>query len=195
MTHITVVDEVEPIFARGLSESLRTLGHAVEQPRTAAPEVAIVGIHDDDLEPARLALGNSESVIAVCTQPVEPTLREACRLGIASVMSREAPPADYDLAVRAAAAGYSIVQGTLMRPLVDRLECPPRPLTRQECEILKGITQGSVETLAETLCYSARHMQRLLTALLRDLGIESHRDAILAAAKWGITTGAQPPDE
>ena len=116
----------------------------------------------------------------------------ALRAGAVGHINKDVDPERFASLVIRAAEGEAVVPQDLLMPLLELLRAIPergwRPLhsrlTTREWEIVELLGAGATtQTIAERLTVSSTTVYSHVKSLLRKLGVNSRRDAVIAAER------------
>jgi DNA-binding NarL/FixJ family response regulator len=169
---------------------------ALELARYYRPAVAIV---DTSLAPngaidviGRVLQGMPETRIVTVSVDSPHTAIAALRAGAVGHIHKEIDPKRFASLVLRAAEGEPVIPQELLMPLLELLRGIPdrgwRPLhsrlTTREWEIIELLGAGATtETIAERLTVSSTTVYSHVKSVLRKLGVNSRRDAVIAAER------------
>ncbi len=183
---------------------------AVVLARKTKPDVMLLDIRMPDMDGLRaLAAIKSEnpqiSVIMLTTYANPEYLARAVSLGAAGYLSKEVDPQRIPRAVRAAAAGDSLLDrelllaalkngGTIIPdsptppvPTPEPTELPAKELTEQETTVLKLIVSGlNNNAIADTLSISHSTVKTHVRHIFRKLGVSDRTQAAVWAMRHGV---------
>lgn len=155
----------------------------------AGADVRILSARPSDASQTDLLVSTAEDL-----RSVSPHVRHA--VSSLLLITESTDPVAMRAAVRASALVPLIVDhghekvallpAEAVRALVLRSADLPRPLRRTEAEFLGLVTTMSVEGAGSVLGFSRRQVQRRFRTLCTSLGLSDHREAVVAAAQWGL---------
>jgi DNA-binding NarL/FixJ family response regulator len=106
------------------------------------------------------------------------------QLGVRGYMPKTASSVELIAAVRAVAAGRTIVMSSAA---VSSLETMRAPLTAREREVLQLLAQGLRNSeMADRLTVSIKTVEHHVTRLLAKMGVQSRSQAIIKAREQGL---------
>lgn len=215
---VLVVDD-HPLFREGISrvlereEDIRIVGEveegarALQAARSLRPTVIIMDVNLPQINGIQLTRDlRSElpdtAVVVVSAHSDESQRLHALRAGASAYFSKDIEPAELIRAVRLAAAGKYMVNGTVLEGEqarewleqriaeveFDYLHASSRflPLTTRQMEIVRLIAQGaSNEQIAEALEISEQTVKNHLSAIFRKLGVHDRTQAVIYALRLG----------
>ncbi len=176
---------------------------AVEIARTTQPHVMLLDIRMKDgdglqsLPAIRLASPHT-SIIMLTTYANPGYLARAINGGAAGYLSKETDPDQIVRAVRAAAAGDSLIDRTLLEaalshavdpsmPTPEPTEMDIDPLSERERDVLRLIAGGmNNSTIAETLNVSLTTVKTHVQHILQKLHVADRTQAALLAVRRGL---------
>ena len=108
-------------------------------------------------------------------------LQRAIRFGASGVQLKEQPTREIVSAIRAVAAGQTIIPPEIARACADT---PPRELTDKQMEILRAVTNGLTnKEIASRYNLSQGGVKKHLAAIFAKLNVTSRAEAIAAVFK------------
>jgi DNA-binding NarL/FixJ family response regulator len=189
-------------------DDLEVVGEAADGEEALAataalrPDVVVMDIRMprvDGIEATRrlAAQGEAPRVLVLTTFDLDEYVFEALRAGADGFMLKDAPPARLADAVRAVAAGESLLAPAVTRRLIERfvgrhavdaaLAGRFRELTERELEVLRLLTRGlSNAEIGATLFLSAATVKTHVTRVLAKLGVRDRVQAVVLAYEAGI---------
>jgi DNA-binding NarL/FixJ family response regulator len=135
-------------------------------------------------------------VIVLADTEDEKALVAEMDTGVAGLFTKDSEPDQFLEGVRAVLAGHRAVGANVMRRVVARLNgteaAPPRPgldqLSPTELDILAMVgAASSVEQIARTRGISQKTVRNHLANIYRKLDLRSRTEAMLCAARMGLT--------
>jgi len=138
------------------------------------------------------------AVIVLADAEDEPALVAEIGDDIAGLFTKDSDPEQFLEGVRAVLAGHRAVGANVMRRLVARLNgtetTPARPgleqLSPTELDILTMVgAASSVEQIALVRGISQKTVRNHLANIYRKLDLRSRTEAMLCAARMGLTSG------
>jgi len=183
--------------------------HAIEVARAARPDVVLMDVRMPVLDgisaTAELLAGDPAlRVLVLTTFADDEYVFGALRAGASGYLLKDAEPAEIVAAVRAVAAGESVVAPAVTRRLVDAALSAASPaapsdprlelLTSREVEVLTALAAGSSNAeIAASLHVSEPTVKTHVSSLLAKLGLRSRVQAVVFAYESGLVTpGGQP---
>jgi DNA-binding NarL/FixJ family response regulator len=197
---ITVwVDDVHPIFRRGLIASLTADGMVVAGATAAfhrAPElieapVNVFGATKETLA-AVGSIGPDAKLVAIVPDSRSPLLGVAIQRGADAVLSRtEITPAALTGAVRATLTGTTTLPGGVLGDLLDRASNGGHHasggLTERELAVLRLLAEGDdTREIAGALAYSERTVKNVVHDLMMKLNCRNRAHAVALATRQGV---------
>lgn len=178
---------------------------ALEAARRLRPDVALLDIRMpgmDGLEVTRLLAGPTVTdpirVVVVTTFDLDEYVHAALRGGAAGFLLKDAGPALLVEAVRAAAAGESLISPAITVRLLHRLSTPaPRsartpthPLTGRELDVVRLVARGATNSeIGSELFVSLGTVKAHLGSVQAKLGVRNR----VEVAAWAWETGHMDP--
>ena len=108
-------------------------------------------------------------------------LQRAIRFGASGVQLKEQPTREIVSAIRAVAAGQTVIPPELAKACADT---PPRELTDKQMEILRAVTNGLTnKEIASRYNLSQGGVKKHLAAIFTKLNVTSRTEAIAAVFK------------
>jgi len=177
----------------------------VELAATARADVALVDIRMPGIDgiAATRELQRRPSpprVVILTTFDHDEHVYDALRAGATGFLLKTAPPARLMEAVRAAAAGESLLSPEIAQRLAERFASGPRPapngappelaeLTPRELEVLRLIARGlSNGDIAAELVTSMATVKTHVNRIFRKLGVAERAQAVVIAYECGFVT-------
>lgn len=121
-------------------------------------------------------------VLMVSAYDDDEYVRGAFEAGAVGYLSKTAPGRELVEAVRAVAAGATVLQQTLMQPLLTRNVDRSRRLTDRELAVLQLLAEGlHNKQVARRLGISARTVERHCDSVYGKLGVGSRTEAVVRA--------------
>jgi len=174
--------------------SAGTAATAVSESQRLAPSVVVMDYRLPDADgtaAARIIREQSPRVrVLILTASAEESLlREVIRAGCSGIVTKGRSMVDLVHAVRAAAAGETVIAPALL----DRLATPaPREggadlLTERELEVLRLAAEGlDTREISLRLDISLHTVRNHLQSCIRKLGVHTRTQAVSAAIRRGI---------
>jgi DNA-binding NarL/FixJ family response regulator len=207
MTSVVIADD-HVLFADGVSQALAAvpdidvLGSAangrelIDLLDGIEPDVLLIDLEMpelDGLAALREMEGRHPPAIVV-TMHATAERREAAReAGAAGFLSKSTPLPDLAAAIRAAAAGETILEPATLREILDgyqqvQFEPGAASLTARERELLAVLAQGvsSTEDLADQLFISQKTVKNHLANIYEKLGVSDRTQAAVEAIRLGL---------
>jgi len=190
-----VLDEEPDMVSVGLADSL---AQARARVTTAAPDVLLLDRRLPDGDgvaaiPELRALRPSMNVVVLTAAVADNVLVQAIEAGAAGFVSKTRGLSEVTAAVRAAAAGESVISPEMLSrllPKLSRSSGPEPDLTRREQEVLSMLAQGlSNAAIAEKLTVSVHTVRNHIANLSAKLGAHSKLEALSIAVRRGLYPG------
>lgn len=207
-----LVDD-HPVVRRGLTALLSTLpgidvvgeagtGHeAVKEAQLTHPDVVVMDVQMPELDGVeatkalRTAVPSAAVLVLTMFEDAQSVVM-ALRAGAKGYLLKGADQDEIVRAIRAVAAGDTVLGKPVAAQLVDRLDgdgtpsAQPAPfpdLTRRETEILDRIAAGlSNSDIAASLGLAAKTVSNHISAIFAKLRVASRSEAIVAAREAGL---------
>jgi DNA-binding NarL/FixJ family response regulator len=170
---------------------------ALERARALEPDVVLMDIRMpelDGLEATRRLMGGDDGprVLILTTFDLDEYVYEAMKAGASGFLLKEVRPEQLADAVRAVAAGETLVAPTITRRLIEEFVSRRPPgsgtpeqvseLTERELEVLKLVARGlSNAEIAATLFLSEATVKTHVTHVLGKLGLRDRVQAVVLA--------------
>jgi DNA-binding NarL/FixJ family response regulator len=170
---------------------------ALERARALEPDVVLMDIRMpelDGLEATRrlMARDDGPRVLILTTFDLDEYVYEAMKAGASGFLLKEVRPEQLADAVRAVAAGETLVAPTITRRLIEEFVSRRPPgsgtpeqvseLTERELEVLKLVARGlSNAEIAATLFLSEATVKTHVTHVLGKLGLRDRVQAVVLA--------------
>ncbi|MCJ7795650.1 MAG: response regulator transcription factor [Thermoleophilia bacterium] len=211
-----VVADDHPLIVEGLKlvlgkKGIQVVGEAatgrqaVEQTLALEPDVLLLDIRMPDMDGlealASIKSARPRTSVLVLTSFGSPEyLARAVTLGAAGFLSKSSEPEKIHQAVRAIAAGETIVERELLqsalralikstRASADGADAEIPDLTPQEIRILTLVAQGTDNTgIAELLCLSRNTIKSHVHNIFTKLGVSDRTQAAVWAMRHGLVS-------
>lgn len=178
---------------------------AVELALKLRPDVVMMDIRMprlDGIEATKRLKAHPEAprVLVLTTFDLDEYVWEAMRAGASGFLLKDAPSGQLTEAVRAIAAGESLLAPAVTRRLIERFVSTPQPgtaaqaerfaeLTDRELEVLNQIARGqSNREIAEQLFLSEATVKTHVTRVLAKLELRDRVQAVVLAYENGLVT-------
>lgn len=133
-------------------------------------------------------------VLVLTTYDTEADILAAVEAGASGYLLKDAPPSELVAAVRAAAAGQSVLAPAIAGRLVDRMRTPLQSLSRRESEVLGLVAEGlSNQQIAQRLFVSQATVKSHLVHIFTKLGVDSRTAAVATAVDRGLIRRGTAP--
>jgi DNA-binding NarL/FixJ family response regulator len=181
---------------------------AVAQAREQRPDVVLMDIRMpgmDGLEATRrlMTTQNPPRVLMLTTFDLDEYVYDALRAGASGFLLKDVRPEQLADAVRAVAAGDTLLAPAITRRLVEQYLRRPPPgartplgrgeLTNRELDVLRLVARGrSNQQIADTLFLGESTVKTHLTHLFAKLGLRDRAQAVVLAYESGLI---QPGDD
>lgn len=182
---------------------------AVEQALLRKPDVALLDVRMpgmDGIEATRRlqASPSPPRVLMLTTFDHDDHVYDALRAGATGFLLKTTPPDRLVAAVRAAAAGESLLSPEITRRLAERYARGPRPaigevpaelteLTPRELDVLRLIARGQTNAdIAAALVTSPATVKSHVNRIFRKLGVGERAQAVVVAYESGFVTPGEP---
>jgi DNA-binding NarL/FixJ family response regulator len=197
------VDDINPIFRRGISSCLRAGGFqiagesALLHPEPDLADVAVLVFDVDSVGVARAAAlvrRHDVRLVGVVSAPSPEQLFETVTAGLAGVLVHsEMTPARLTSCLRAVIAGNGAMPPVLLGRLIAALaRGGPRgaadgTLVAREIDVLRLLADGaSTRDISERLAYSERTVKNIVRDLLVKLNCRTRAHAVGTATRQGV---------
>lgn len=186
------LDSISDISVLMTVESGQELVHALE---TEDPDVLLVDLEMPGLDglAAIQAAGAAPPAIVVTMHATDDQRARAAEAGAAGFMSKGTPLPDLAAAIRAAAAGESLLEVTTLREILDRhmepqLDPGAASLTKRERELLSLLAVGisSTADIADRLYISPKTVKNHLASIYYKLAVSDRTQAAVEAIRLGL---------
>ena len=197
---IRLVLEAEPDF-RVVGEAA-TGREAIDEVVRTSPDVAVIDVRMpemDGLEATRRLQERMPAtrVVVVTTFHFDEYVLEALRAGAAGFLLKEAAPESLADAVRAAAAGDSLLSPSVTRRLIEHFIAQPKrdpelarrleELTERERDVMLLVARGLTNAeIARELYLGEGTVKSHLTGILGKLGLRNRAQIVVAAYESGM---------
>jgi DNA-binding NarL/FixJ family response regulator len=181
---------------------------AVARAREQRPDVVLMDIRMpgmDGLEATRrlMTTQNPPRVLMLTTFDLDEYVYDALRAGASGFLLKDVRPEQLAEAVRAVAAGDTLLAPAITRRLVEQYLRRPPPgartplglgeLTDRELDVLRLVARGkSNQQIADTLFLGESTVKTHLTHLFAKLGLRDRAQAVVLAYESGLI---QPGDD
>lgn len=210
--NVLIVDH-QPLLTRGLASLLRdevgvnallSSGRVELLPAEIAdftPDVVILGVISDTAAAVNLAqtvssAGKDIRLVILLDSTAEFEAADLVRLGVSSVISRDASLDEVVLAVRQVLAGQKSLDGQMAAKLIDELTVAVRRadhgkrdggLTRRELQVLTLVADGLPNRdVANALHISENTVKNHMRSVHEKLGVRTRTEAVVTAAREGL---------
>ncbi|MCP2291003.1 response regulator [Nocardia amikacinitolerans] len=132
------------------------------------------------------ALPSPPNVLVVTNYETDADILGAIEAGACGYILKDTPPAELLSAVRAAAAGESVLSPTVASRLMSRVRRPDTTLSPREIEVLRLVADGrSNRDIARELFLSETTVKSHLVHVYGKLGVRSRTSAVARAREQG----------
>jgi DNA-binding NarL/FixJ family response regulator len=168
------------------------------------PDVVLMDVRMplmDGIEATRriTALDEATHILILTTFDLDQYVYEALRAGAGGFLLKDAPPNELAAAIRAVAAGDSLLAPSVTRRLIERFVALPAPpsadpaalsdLSAREAEVLRLVARGlSNQQIADELVVSTATVKSHVARLLMKLGLHDRTQAVVLAYETGFVT-------
>jgi DNA-binding NarL/FixJ family response regulator len=168
------------------------------------PDVVLMDVRMpamDGIEATRriTALDAAAHILILTTFDLDQYVYEALRAGAGGFLLKDAPPEELAAAIRAVAAGDSLLAPSVTRRLIERFVALPAPptadpavlsdLSAREAEVLRLVARGlSNQQIADELVVSPATVKSHVARLLMKLGLHDRTQAVVLAYETGFVT-------
>ena len=168
------------------------------------PDVVLMDVRMpvmDGIEATRriTALDANTHILILTTFDLDQYVYEALRAGAGGFLLKDAPPNELAAAIRAVAAGDSLLAPSVTRRLIERFVGLPAPrtanpdvlgdLSSREAEVLRLVARGlSNQQIADELVVSTATVKSHVARLLMKLGLHDRTQAVVLAYESGFVT-------
>ncbi|MFI5712566.1 response regulator [Kribbella sp. NPDC051620] len=198
--HPVVRDGLSGMFAR--DPDFEVLGEAADGAEALAlakelqPDVILMDLRMPGMDGltaiTELAKqGSAARVLVLTTYDTDTYVVPAIEAGATGYLLKDAPRDELLRAVRAAAAGESVLSPSVASRLVNRVRTPEAgPLTQREIEVLELVAAGNTnrETAVRLFISEATVKSHLLNLYLK-LGVNDRAAAVAEGFKRGLLSG------
>lgn len=198
--HPVVRDGLSGMFAR--DPDFEVLGEAADGAEALAlakelqPDVILMDLRMPGMDGVTAITelakqGSGARVLVLTTYDTDTYVVPAIEAGATGYLLKDAPRDELLRAVRAAAAGESVLSPTVASRLVSRVRTPEAgPLTQREIEVLELVAAGNTnrETAVKLFISEATVKSHLLNLYLK-LGVNDRAAAVAEGFKRGLLSG------
>jgi DNA-binding NarL/FixJ family response regulator len=188
-----VLDAEEDITTAGVAH---TLDQARTMIRTTSPDVILLDHRMPDGDgvaaiPSLQALRPGMGIVVLTASAADHVLMAAIEGGASGFLSKTRSLDEVTAAVRAAAAGESVISPEMLARLLPRFQRSgahgPDDLTDREREVLALVAEGlSNAAIAERLVVSVHTVRNHIASLSAKLGAHSKLEALSIALRQGL---------
>ena len=161
------------------------------------PDVVVMDVRMPELDGVEatkrlVASGARARILVLTTFDLDEYVYAAIEAGASGFLLKDVEPAALVDAIRAVAAGNTLLGPEATRRLLERFARPPEPrplegLTERETEILRLLAAGrSNAEIAEQLVVTEATVKSHVSAILRKLGLRDRVQAVVAAYEAGL---------
>lgn len=179
----------------------------VAEASTAEEAVALCATHDVDLVLMDLRFGDGRTgvdatrdiralpdpphVLVVTNYDTDTEILRAIEAGAAGYLLKDTPPQELLTAVKAAAAGDSILSPAIASKLMSRMRDPVPGLTPRELQVLGAVAAGSSNRdIARAMFLSEATVKSHLVQVFAKLDVRSRTAAVARARERGLIDGS-----
>jgi DNA-binding NarL/FixJ family response regulator len=202
MIRVLVVDD-HPVVRAGLRGMLAahpdievageasSAAEAVTAVLAHQPDVVLMDLRmpgADGVQATRLVLARQPTcrVVVLTTYDNDADILHAVEAGATGYLLKDATPAELAQAIRAAAAGGSVLAPSVAAKLVSRLRSPPL-LSPREVEVLRLVSTGQTNAeIGRALFISEATVKTHLLRAFGKLGVSDRTAAVTSALALGI---------
>ena len=170
---------------------------ALQLAATLDPDVILMDVRMPELDGVEatkrlVASGARARILVLTTFDLDEYVYAAIEAGASGFLLKDVEPAALVDAIRAVAAGNTLLGPEATRRLLERFARPPEPrplegLTERETEILRLLAAGrSNAEIAEQLVVTEATVKSHVSAILRKLGLRDRVQAVVAAYEAGL---------
>ncbi|GHJ45299.1 DNA-binding response regulator [Catellatospora sp. TT07R-123] len=172
--------------AGGGEEAIRLAGEL--QPQVVLMDLQLGAGIDGAQATARLrGLDRPPRVLILTTYDSDADILRAIEAGAIGYLLKDADPDDLRAAVRAAAAGETVLAPSVATRLVSRVRSPGTSLTPREAEVLQLVAAGhSNSAIARRLFITEATVKSHLVQVFAKLGVDNRTAATAEARRRGI---------
>ncbi|MCW3839523.1 response regulator transcription factor [Micromonospora yasonensis] len=167
-----------------------TADDAVRQAAALRPDVVLMDLQLGDgvdgvaATEQLLALPEPPRVLVLTTYDTEEDIMRAIEAGAIGYLLKDCPPDELFRAVRAAAAGQTVLSPPVAARLMDRMRGPRPTLSTREVEILTLLARGhGNKEISRRLFISEATVKTHLVHIYAKLGVDSRTAAVHAAVE------------
>ncbi|WP_328328141.1 response regulator transcription factor [Kribbella sp. NBC_00382] len=199
--HPVVRDGLSGMFAR--DPDFEVLGEAADGAEAVAlakelrPDVILMDLRMPGMDGVTAITelakqGSGARVLVLTTYDTDTYVVPAIEAGATGYLLKDAPRDELLRAVRAAAAGESVLSPTVASRLVSRVRTPETgPLTQREVEVLELVAAGNTNReIAVKLFISEATVKSHLLNLYLKLGVNDRAAAVAEGFKRGLLAGS-----
>lgn len=216
MTRVLVVDD-QPLVRTGLrallepEADLDVVGEAGDGAEALVlvaeltPDVVLMDVRMpvlDGVEATRqIAAQGGPPVLVLTTFDLDEHVYDALRAGAAGFLLKDADRVDLVRAVRAVAAGQTVLAPSVAQRLVEAVVRRPGrttevglpTLTTREVEVLRHVARGaSNDEVARSLHLGEATVRTHVSSILAKLGVRNRVQAVIAAYESGLVRPGEP---
>ncbi|MDP9067056.1 MAG: response regulator transcription factor [Actinomycetota bacterium] len=199
---VVIVDD-HPSYAEGMATLLRAIGdldvvgiahdgnEAITQTEAHRPDLVLMDIRLPErsgIEATRKIRSLFPDVkVVVLSASTEPSdVQDAMKAGACGYLLKQSHAGRLASAVRAALAGETVIDQSLMTDLVEPEE-GRGALDEGELHLLKLLSRGlEISTIARQISVSESTVKRQIAQVQKKLGVDNRIQAVVAAAKRGL---------
>lgn len=166
---------------------------AVALAESATPDVVLTdlrlgeGVDGVGVTRAVRAAHEDVAVLIITTFDHDVDIVRAVEAGAAGYLLKDAAPDDIVAAIRAAAAGETVLSAQLTQRVVETMRSGQKPLSERETDVLRLVAEGlSNDEIAKRLFISRATVKTHLGHLFGKLDADSRTAAVASARRLGI---------
>jgi two-component system, NarL family, response regulator YdfI len=192
----SMLEQNSDLKIAGTIVGLVTLEHHI---RELHPDVLLIELEGAQIENLSFVNkirgpGPNLPIVLLIDNVNEKSIARATRVGVRSVLMRDAKPEQILIAIKGAVEGLTILPADILRKLFGEtparpLSSPPllyQPLTSREMEVLRMLAQGLAnKEIAAALSISAHTVKFHITSIFSKLNVSTRTEAVTAGLRLG----------